>query len=38
MQNSLLGSLLKKQLIQNNLFMENNLLGSLFQKQLIYGK
>jgi len=32
MQNSLLGSLFSKQLIQNSLFMKNNLLGSLFSK------
>jgi len=35
MQNSLLRSIFKNQLIQNSLFMPNNLLGSLFKKQLI---
>jgi len=43
MQNSLLGSLFSKQLIQNSLFMQNSLIRHLFKKigyskQLIYAK
>ena len=35
MQISLLRYLFKKQIIQNNLFMQNNLSRSLFKKQII---
>jgi len=38
MKNKLLRSIFKKQLIQNNLFINKNLLLSFFKKQLIYTK